>query len=120
MFGALNFPALILELHDELRRQRHQDSNWLSRAHALAMRKIHEKIQDPLAFLDWAKRDRHWSYTLAEVLRDLTLRPAEVAARLMVAMVEQLEDELDSTSPEIDAAAAAGAVGSPAFARSAI
>src|SRR4051794_3709019 len=108
MFGALSFPALILALHDELRSERSAsgatvsglDARWRARAHGLALR----RIQDPLAFPDWAKRDRHWSFTLAEVLRDRSLRPAEVAARLMVAMLERIEDELESTQPDLDAA----------------
>src|SRR5262245_5071183 len=93
MLGAQNFPALIDELQGELKRHRAptraSGTRWRNHLHELALR----RIKAPHDFLDWAKRDRRWSYTLAEVLlREAHARPAELAAGLAVAMVEQLED----------------------------
>jgi hypothetical protein len=98
MLGAQNFPALIRELLAELRQQGvGADARWRARAHDLAMR----RIQLPQEFLDWAKRDRHWSFTLAAVLRRAPFHPSELAARLLVAMLEQLEDERETAEPEL-------------------
>src|SRR5882672_5225899 len=97
MLGAQNFPALIRELHGELRLQRAAEvALWRARAHETAMR----RILSPHAFLDWAKRDRHWSFTLAEVMREVA-RPAELAARLLVAMLEELEEEREMRESEM-------------------
>ena len=98
MLGAQHYPTLIHELHTELKQQRTGaqaaagDARWRARAHELAM----HRIRVPHDFLDWAKRDRHWSFTLAEVLRESHARPADLAARLAVAMLEQLEDERET------------------------
>ena len=122
MFGALDFPLVILELHEELKREHgagtlpFHDESWRGRVFARAAR----RIQDPLAFLDWAKRDRHWSYTLAEVLRDSSLRPLDVAARLLVAMLEQIEEEIETTRPDLTAPDLDTAQASPPDARQAV
>jgi hypothetical protein len=104
MFGAQHFPTLIRELQVELEErrggarstaqpvERPSDPRWRARAHELALR----RIKSPQEFLDWAKRDRHWSFTLAEVLREAHADPAELAARLAVAMLEQLADERET------------------------
>jgi hypothetical protein len=98
MVGAQNFPALIRELHTELRLQRASEVNrWRASAHETAMR----RILSPHAFLDWAKQDRHWSFTLAEVMREAVARPAELAARLLVAMLEELEEERETQESEL-------------------
>jgi hypothetical protein len=105
MIGAQDFSALVRELLGELKQQRAadpsgkplSDARWRARAHERALR----RIKVPHEFLDWAMRDRHWSFTLAEVLRDSVAKPAELAARLLMAMLEQLEDELEMAEPEI-------------------
>jgi len=94
MLGAQNFPALIRELYAELRQHGSEArtverGRWRARASELAMR----TIKAPHEFLDWAKRDREWSFTLAEVMRETYARPSELAARLLVAMLERLDDE---------------------------
>ena len=107
MFGAQNFPALIRELLGDLAPKRAQPGSsdassaarWRSRAYELALR----RIKAPHELLDWAKRDRHWSFTLAEVLRESTSRPSELAARLVVAMLEQLDDEREMAEAEAPA-----------------
>src|SRR5438270_900574 len=94
MLGTQNFPALIRELYAELRQhgsEAGERGRWRARASELAMR----TIKAPQEFLDWAKRDRDWSFTLAEVMRESYARPSELASRLLVAMLERLEDERD-------------------------
>src|SRR5436305_948452 len=107
MFGAQNFTALIRELEAELDQKREPlaveaggrqasgvrplapqvqvagqlagDDGW--RLRLLDMARRH--ILSPHEFIDWAKRDRHWSFTLAEVMRESAANPAEMAARLL-------------------------------------
>jgi hypothetical protein len=75
-------------------------------------------IKVPREFLDWAKRDRHWSFTLAEVMRDSHSGSSELASRLLLAMLEELEDEREVTAetsePEVPADALLA--GTPAYA----
>jgi len=85
MVEASNFPALIQELHSELRGV----ERWKSRAQEVVKR----RLKSPHEFLDWAKRDRHFSFTLAEVMREVYTRPSELAGRLLVAILEQLREE---------------------------
>ena len=103
MLGAQNFPALIRELLAELRqhRTRAREASWQAHAHELALR----RLELPQEFLDWAKRDRHWSFTLAAVLADAPPQPSEIAARLLVTMLDQLEDEREITDVEGEPAA---------------
>src|SRR5438876_7756663 len=97
MFGSHEFSALIRELHGELRQKQTAssgasaaDDHWRADAHELALR----RLSAPREFLDWAKRDRHWSFTLAEVMmRDSHSGPSELASRLLVAILEELEEE---------------------------
>jgi hypothetical protein len=118
MFGAQNFPALIRELLGDLAPRRAQPgasdassaARWRTRAYDLALR----RIKAPHELLDWAKRDRHWSFTLAEVLRESTSHPSELAARLVVAMLEQLDEEREMA--EADAPTDGLAVHGQAFA----
>src|SRR4029077_6943341 len=52
-------PSLISELRSEMRR-----SPRRSHLHELARR----RIEAPHEIIDWAKRDRRWSFTLAEMM----------------------------------------------------
>jgi hypothetical protein len=86
MLVAHDYPRLIRELHTEL--DGHGE-RWRSQAHEI----VKGRLESPHAFLDWAKRDRHWSFTLAEVLRDARAKPAELATRLLIAILEELREE---------------------------
>jgi hypothetical protein len=89
MIGANNYPALIQELQSEL----NQDgASWQTRAHEI----VRGKLQSPHEFLDWAKRDRHWSFTLAEVMGEVCSKPSELAARLLIAILEELREQQTS------------------------
>jgi hypothetical protein len=106
MPGAQNFPALIHQLHEELRqsgtnRRGVERSRWRGLAHELTAR----WIKVPRDFLDWAKRDRHWSFTLAEVMRESHSGPSELASRLLAEMLEELEDERETHEAEVPAEA---------------
>ena len=59
-------------------------------------------IDAPHEPLESAKRDRRWSYTLAEVLTEPVARPRELAVRLVLAIIDELEQEREVL--EIDAA----------------
>jgi hypothetical protein len=112
MVGANNFPALIQELQSELnqggnhegsrqdgvqngvggqegRQQDGWQDGWQVRAHEV----VRGRLQSPYEFLDWAKRDRHWSFTLAEVMREVCSKPSELAVRLLIAILEELREE---------------------------
>lgn len=105
MVGANNFPALIQELQSELSQGGKQDgarqdggaqiqddewsAGWQMRAHEV----VRGRLQSPYEFLDWAKRDRHWSFTLAEVMREVCSKPSELAVRLLIAILEELREE---------------------------
>ena len=86
MLVAHDYPRLIRELHTEL--DVHGE-RWRSQAHEM----VKERLESPHAFLDWAKQDRHWSFTLAEVLRDARAKPSELATRLLIAILEELREE---------------------------
>ena len=77
-------PSLISELQAEMRRSPHR-----AHLHELARR----RIEAPHEIIDWAKRDRRWSFTLAEILNEPIAMPRELAARLLVAIVDELEQE---------------------------
>jgi len=115
MPGAQNFAALIRELHTELRQNGPRDrgierGRWRGLAHELTA----HRIKAPQEFLDWAKRDRHWSFTLAEVMRESHSGPWELASRLLTAMLDELEDERETREPEVPAEALGP--GAPLFA----
>jgi hypothetical protein len=97
MVGVNNFPALIQELQSELDRDGANVSGdrWQTRAHEV----VKGKLKSPYEFLDWAKRDRHWSFTLAEVMREVCSKPSELAVRLLVAILEQLREEQQTAMP---------------------
>jgi hypothetical protein len=95
MVGVIDFPALIQELHSEL----NQDGErWQTRAYEMARGKLHS----PFEFLEWAKRDRHWSFTLAEVMGEVCAKPSELAARLLIAILEELREEQQTVKPIAD------------------
>jgi hypothetical protein len=108
MVGAIDFPALIRELHSELNHaqldghaqapmhaQAETDEGWQSHAHEVVRNKLHS----PFEFLEWAKRDRHWSFTLAEVMGKVCAKPSELAVRLFVAILEELREEQQTLQP---------------------
>lgn len=80
-------PSLIRELQDEMRR-----SPRRSHLHEVARR----RIEAPHEVIDWAKRDRRWSFTLAEIMNEPVAMPRELAARLLVAIVDELEQEREA------------------------
>jgi hypothetical protein len=86
-------PSLISELRAEMRR-----SPRRSHLHELARR----RIEAPHEVIDWAKRDRRWSYTLAEILNEPIAMQRELAARLLVAIVDELEQEREAFGEELD------------------
>jgi hypothetical protein len=64
------------------------------------------RIDAPNEILEWAMRDRRWSFTLAELLSDPISRPRDLAARLVVAIIDELEQErelLGADTPETSA-----------------
>ena len=63
-----------------------------SHLHELARR----RIEAPHEIINWAKRDRRWSFTLAEIMNEPVAMPRELAARLLVAIVDELEQEREA------------------------
>jgi hypothetical protein len=51
------------------------------------------RIEAPNEILEWATRDRRWSFTLAELLTGPVTQPRELAAMLVAAIVDELEQE---------------------------
>lgn len=94
MVGANDFPTLIQELHSEL----NQDGERWERAHEI----VRGKLQSPYEFLEWAKRDRHWSFTLAEVMGEVCAKPSDLAHRLLMAILEELREEQQLATPMSD------------------
>ena len=87
-------PGLINELRAEMRRGPRR-----SHLHELAR----SRIDAPHDVIDWAKRDRRWSFTLAEIMNEPVAMPRELAARLLVAIVDELEQEREAFAEELDA-----------------
>jgi hypothetical protein len=79
-------PGLIRELRAELRRP---DRRPRAQLYELARR----RIEAPHEILDWAKRDRRWSFTLAEIMTGTLSRPRDLATGLVVAIADELEEE---------------------------
>jgi hypothetical protein len=100
-------PSLIDELRLEMRR-----SPRRSHLHELAR----HRIDAPDEIIDWAKRDRRWSFTLAEIMNEPIGMPRELAARLLVAIVDELEQEREAIggdelgADELDGSAEIGRV----------
>ena len=86
-------PRLISELQAEMRRFPRR-----SYLHELARR----RIDAPQEIIDWAKRDRRWSFTLAEIMNEPIGLQRELAARLLVAIVDELEQEREAFGEEAD------------------
>lgn len=86
-------PSLIGELRAEMRR-----SPRRSHLHDLAR----SRIDAPNEIIDWAKRDRRWSFTLAEIMNEPIGMQRELAARLVVAIVDELEQEREAFADDID------------------
>ena len=86
MLVAHDYPTLIRELHTEL--DGHGE-RWRLQAYEIAK----GRLQSPRAFIEWALRDRHWSFTLAEVMNDVCAKPSELAARLLIAILEEIREE---------------------------
>lgn len=93
-------PSLIGELQAEMRR-----SPRRSHLHDFAR----GRIVAPNEIIDWAKRDRRWSFTLAEIMNEPIGMPRELAARLLVAIVDELEQEREAFAEDVDGNAEIGA-----------
>jgi hypothetical protein len=91
---------LIAELQAEMQR-----SPRRSHLHDLAR----SRIQAPDDIIDWAKRDRRWSFTLAEIMNEPIGMRRELAARLVVAIVDELEQEREAFAEDVDGNAEIGA-----------
>ena len=79
-------PDLIRDLRAELRRP---DRRPRAQLYELARR----RIEAPHEILDWAKRDRRWSFTLAEIMTGTLSQPRDLAIGLVVAIADELEEE---------------------------
>jgi hypothetical protein len=67
------------------------------------------RIEAPDDIIDWAKRDRRWSFTLAEIMNEPIGMRRELAARLVVAIVDELEQEREAFAEDVDGNAEIGA-----------
>lgn len=85
-FEPQKLPGLIRDLRAELRRP---DRRPRAQLYELARR----RIEAPHEILDWAKRDRRWSFTLAEIMTGTLARPRDLATGLVVAIADELEEE---------------------------
>jgi hypothetical protein len=52
-----------------------------------------KRIDAPHEILEWATRDRRWSFTLAELMTEPVTKPRELAAMLVAAIVDELQQE---------------------------
>jgi hypothetical protein len=80
-----SLPPLIRDLQREIGRAR-------QRPRAQLYELVRRRVDAPHEILDWAKRDRRWSFTLAEVMTEPG-RPRDLAARLVLAIIDDLEQE---------------------------
>lgn len=85
-FQPQKLPGLIRDLRAELRRP---DRRPRAQLYELARR----RIEAPHEILEWAKSDRRWSFTLAEIMTGTIARPHELATGLVVAIADELEEE---------------------------
>jgi hypothetical protein len=88
---------LIRDLQSLVRRSKRSTPTPRARLHELASRRIHA----PDEILEWAKRDRRWSFMLAEMLSEPMSRPRDLAARLILAIIDELEEEQESLAGEM-------------------
>jgi hypothetical protein len=100
MVGANDFRGLIQELHSELNQT--PVAAIADRWHIRAQEVVRRKVFSASEFLEWAKRDRHWSFTLAEVMGKVCAKPSELAARLLVAILEELREEQQTGAPALE------------------
>jgi hypothetical protein len=94
----MDFLDLIQQLNAELADGPRTGEPWESRATVLVRARLHE----PELFLEWAKRNHHWSFTMAEVMASNDgggHRPRELAYRLLVAILGRLVDEETVAAP---------------------
>jgi hypothetical protein len=92
-------PGLIRDLQAELRSPGVPGPRPQLQRHEMARR----RIEAPLEILDWAMRDRRWSFTLAEMMAGAVSRPRELAARLVLAIVDELDEEDELLAAEASA-----------------
>jgi hypothetical protein len=90
--AAESVPRLIRDLQAELRSARRHPAQL----HELAQRELDERLDAAHEILEWAKRDRRWSFTLAEIMTHPVSRARELASRLVLAIVEELEQERET------------------------
>jgi hypothetical protein len=75
---------LIQDLRHEMRTVRHRAELYeLART----------RIEAPQEIVDWAKGDRRWSFTLAEVMTSEVSLPQDLATGLVIAIADELEEE---------------------------
>ncbi len=91
-FPAQDMPRLIRDLQVEMRRSRRRPAQLRE----LAQRELAERMDAAHEILEWAKRDRRWSFTLAEIMTRPVGRARELASRLVLAIVEELEQERET------------------------
>jgi len=91
--SAQTLSRLIRDLQAEIRR-----SPRRAHLHELAR----QRIEAPHEIIDWAKRDRRWSFMLAEIMNEPVAMPRELAARLLVAIVDELEQEREAFGDATD------------------
>jgi hypothetical protein len=94
-FEPQKLPGLIRDLRAELRRP---DRRPRAQLYELARM----RIEAPHEILDWAKRDRRWSFTLAEVMTGTLSRPRDLATGLVVAIADELEEESEMLDDDDD------------------
>ena len=97
---AIDFVDLIRQLNAELAGAPRSGEPWERRATIL----VRARLREPEQFLEWAKRNHHWSFTMAEVMASHDHdggghRPRELAYRLLVAILGRLVDEENVAAP---------------------
>jgi hypothetical protein len=86
-------PGLIRDIAIESRH------GQLPRLHVLDLAR--RRIDAPHEILEWAMRDRRWSFTLAELLTTPVSKPRDLAAMLVTAIIEELEQERELFGADI-------------------
>lgn len=81
-----DYGELIQRLHAELSAS---GDAWQPRAHEL----VRARLRRPEEFLVWARRNHHFSFTMAEVLITVRNKPAELAQQLLVTILGELREE---------------------------
>ena len=86
-------PGLIRDIAIESRHAQ------LTRLHVLDLAR--RRIEAPHEILEWAMRDRRWSFMLAELLTTPVSKPRDLAAMLVAAIVDELEQERELFGADI-------------------